>query len=76
MLMRTTNGLECLNKGLKRRTRVATLFPNTSSCLRLESALLAEQDEESMTPKTYLTMTLGAPSTTDTQIQISTNYRK
>jgi hypothetical protein len=55
---------------------VATLFPNTSSCLRLERALLAEQDEESMTPKTYLTMTLGAPSTTDTQIQISTNYRK
>jgi putative transposase len=26
--MRTTNGLERLNKELKRRTRVATLFPN------------------------------------------------
>jgi transposase-like protein len=39
--MRTTNGLERLNKELKRRTRVATLFPNPDSCLRLVSALLA-----------------------------------
>ncbi len=54
--MRTTNGLERLNKELKRRTHVATLFPNTNSCLRLVSALLAEQDEEWMTAKIYLTM--------------------
>jgi transposase-like protein len=32
--MRTTNGQEHLNKELKRRTRVATLFPNSASCLR------------------------------------------
>ena len=55
--MRTTNGLERLNKELKRRTRVATLFPNPASCLRLVSALLAEQDEEWMSAKIYLTMT-------------------
>ena len=54
--MRTTNGLERLNKELKRRTRVATLFPNPDSCLRLISALLSEQDEEWMTAKIYLTM--------------------
>ena len=54
--MRTTNGLERLNKELKRRTRVATLFPNPASCLRLISALLAEQDEEWMTAKIYLSM--------------------
>ena len=54
--MRTTNGLERLNKELKRRTRVATLFPNAASCLRLVSAMLAEQDEEWMTAKIYLTM--------------------
>jgi putative transposase len=36
--MRTTNGLERLNKELKRRTRVATLFPIPASCLRLISA--------------------------------------
>lgn len=54
--MRTTNGLERLNKELKRRTRVATLFPNTASCMRLISAMLAEQDEEWMTAKIYLNM--------------------
>ena len=54
--MRTTNGLERVNKELKRRTRVATLFTNTAGCLRLISALLAEQDEEWMTAKIYLTM--------------------
>ena len=54
--MRTTNGMGRLSKELKRRTRVATLFPNPASCLRLVSALLAEQDEEWMTAKIYLTM--------------------
>ena len=54
--MRTTNGLERLNKEPKHRTRVATLFPNPASCLRLVSAMLAEQDEEWMTAKIYLTM--------------------
>ena len=54
--MRTTNGLERLNKEIKRRTRVACLFPNPKSCLRLVSALLAEQDDEWLTSKIYLTM--------------------
>ncbi len=54
--MRTTNGLERLNKEIKRRACVATLFPNAVSCLRLVSAILAEQDEEWMAAKIYLTM--------------------
>jgi putative transposase len=54
--MRTTNGLERLNKEIKRRTRVACLFPNPESCLRLVSALLCEQDEEWGSGKIYLTM--------------------
>ena len=33
--LRTTNALERVNKEIKRRTRVATLFPNEASCLRL-----------------------------------------
>jgi putative transposase len=45
-----------LNKELKRRTRVATLFPNPQSCERLVSALLAEQDEAWMSAKIYLNM--------------------
>jgi transposase-like protein len=41
---------------LKRRTRVAGLFPNEASLLRLVSALLAETSEEWETGKTYLNM--------------------
>jgi len=54
--LRTTNGLERINRELKRRTRVASIFPNTASCLRLVSALLAECDEEWMTGKIYLNL--------------------
>lgn len=54
--MRTTNGLERLNKEIKRRTRVVCLFPNVESCERLISALLAEQDEEWLDAKIYLDM--------------------
>ena len=36
----TTNGLGRINRELKRRTRVVSMFPNTASCLRLVSALL------------------------------------
>jgi len=56
MRLRTTNGLERINREIKRRTRVASIFPNTASCLRLVSALLAECDEEWMTGKIYLTL--------------------
>jgi len=54
--LRTTNGLERINRELKRRTRVASMFPNAASCLRLVSALLTEFDEEWMTGKLYLNM--------------------
>jgi len=43
--MRTTNGLENLNKQIKRRTRVVTIFPNDASLLRLVTAVLVEIDE-------------------------------
>lgn len=54
--LRTTNGLERINRELKRRTRVVSMFPNTASCLRLVSALLTEFDEEWMSGKVYLAM--------------------
>ena len=54
--LRTSNGLERINREIKRRTRVVSIFPNTDSCLRLVSALLAEQDEQWLTAKVYLTM--------------------
>ena len=54
--MRTTNSLERLNKEIKRRTRVATLFPNEKSLERLVTALLSEISDEWETGKNYLTM--------------------
>lgn len=55
-LLRTTNMLERQNKEIKRRTRVATLFPNTDSCLRLVSAVLMEVSEGWETGRKYLTL--------------------
>lgn len=54
-LLRTTNGLERVNKEVKRRTRVATLFPSEASCLRLVSAVLMEISDDWQTGKAYLT---------------------
>jgi transposase-like protein len=54
--MRTTNMLERQNKEIKRRTRVATLFPNEQSVLRLITAVLVELSEEWETGTRYLTM--------------------
>jgi transposase-like protein len=53
--LRTSNMLERLNREIKRRTRVATLFPNEASLLRLVTALLMEQSEEWETGKRYVT---------------------
>ncbi len=54
--MRTSNSIERLNKEIKRRTRVATLFPNEESLLRLVSAILAEISDDWETGKVYLNM--------------------
>lgn len=54
-LLRTTNGLERVNQEIRRRTRVARLFPNEASCLRLVTAVVMEISEEWETGKAYLT---------------------
>ena len=53
--MRTTNMLERQNRELKRRTRVASLFPNEASLLRLVTAVLVELSDEWETGMRYLT---------------------
>jgi len=54
--LRTINRLERLNKELKRRTRVAGLFPNEASALRLVCAVAMEISDEWETNRKYLTM--------------------
>ena len=53
--------LERLSRELKRRTRVATLFPNEASLLRLVSALGAEIGKEWETGRVYLRPEPDAP---------------
>jgi len=54
--LRTTNVLERLNREIKRRTRVATLFPNEASLLRLVTAMVAEVSDEWEIGRAYLVM--------------------
>jgi len=54
--LRTTNCVERVNEEIKRRTRVARLFPNEDSLLRLVSAVLSEISEEWETGRAYLNM--------------------
>jgi len=59
--LRTSNLLERINKELRRRTRVATLFPNEAALLRLVGAVLAEISDEWETEKVYLRMENSGP---------------
>lgn len=54
--LRTSNGMERLNREIKRRTRVAVIFPNKESALRLVTGVLIEIHEDWITGKQYLDM--------------------
>jgi transposase-like protein len=71
--MRTTNMLERVHEEVNRRTRVAGLFPNEASLLRLVSAVLIELSEEWQTGKRYLNMDVENADPASNQKQI---YRK
>ena len=51
--LRTSNLLEALNKEVKRRTRVAGIFPHEESCLRLVTAVLQETHEDWICGRRY-----------------------
>ena len=54
--IRTNNATERLNQEIKRRTRVARLFPNAASCLRLATAVVMEIHEEWVSGRKYLSL--------------------
>lgn len=56
--IRTSNGIERVNREIKRRTRVAVLFPNEDSALRLVTGVVIEIHEEWVTGRMYLDMCL------------------
>ena len=54
--IRTTNGLERINKELKRRCRVVGAFPNDGALLRLGITILMNINEEWLTGRKYLSI--------------------
>jgi transposase-like protein len=57
--LRTSNLAERVNQEIKRRTRVARIFPNPKSLLRLITAILADiSDHWESSPQIYLNMNL------------------
>jgi transposase-like protein len=56
--LKSTNMLERFNEEIKRRTRVARIFPNEASCLRLIRALAVETHEGWLEASRYRNMDL------------------
>lgn len=60
--IRTTNSLERLNREIRRRTSVVSIFPNEKSALRLISAVLLEISDEWEGGKIYFNVGTGQSS--------------
>jgi putative transposase len=54
--LRTSNMAERVNREIKKRTKIASIFPSSESCERLVTAILIEISEEWESGKRYLSM--------------------
>ncbi len=54
--LRTSNLIERLNQSIKQRTKVAKIFANESSCLRLVTAIVVKVSEQWQSGKAYLSL--------------------
>jgi transposase-like protein len=53
--LHTSNMLENLNKQIRPRSHIVSIFPNKASCLRLISSILMEQSDDWESGRAYLT---------------------
>lgn len=74
--IRTVNGLENLNKQIRRRTRVVGIFPHRASALRLISAVLVEIHEDWFTERQYLNLSEWRQQEQSFPKSPKRNYRK
>ena len=74
--IRTNNGLENLNRQIRRRTRVVGIFPNTESALRLITAVVEEIHEDWLIGKQYLSLVDFNPQENPVSDRSQSNYRK
>jgi transposase-like protein len=72
--IRTTNMLENMNRGLKRRSSVVAAFPNDASLLRLAVTLLMDMEEEWKTGFKLIDMEKNPINETGPIIQITEKY--
>jgi transposase-like protein len=54
--LRTSNMIERLNQSVKQRTKVAKIFANEDSCLRLVTTVVMEVSEQWQSFKAYLSL--------------------
>ena len=73
--IRTNNGLENLNRQIRRRTRVVGIFPNTESALRLITAVVEEIHEDWLIGKQYLSLVDFKPLENSISDRSQPNYR-